>query len=108
MKMLKNIVRVHSVRAPILSRAQTMGPLVFARHLRGTEGEMEWKKPRINRFVTFEINIHIQRYEFDTWVRKIPLEGNMATDSSILAWRIPYAEEPGGLLSIASQRATHD
>ena len=44
MKMLKNIVRVHSVRAPILSRVQTMGPLVFARHLRGTEGEREWKK----------------------------------------------------------------
>ena len=37
-----------------------------------------------------------------------PLEKEMATHSSILAWRIPWTEEPGGLLSIASQRAGHD
>ena len=30
------------------------------------------------------------------WVRKIPLEEGMATHSSILAWRIPWTEEPGG------------
>ena len=32
----------------------------------------------------------------------------MATDSSILAWRIPYSEEPGGLQSIGSQKVGHD
>ena len=32
----------------------------------------------------------------------------MATHSSILAWRIPWTEEPGGLLSIGSQRVGHD
>ena len=32
----------------------------------------------------------------------------MATHSSILAWRIPWTEEPGGLQSIASQRVRHD
>jgi len=32
----------------------------------------------------------------------------MATHSSILAWRIPRTEEPGGLQSIASQRVGHD
>ena len=32
-----------------------------------------------------------------------PLEEGMATDSSILAWRNPWAEEPGGRLSIGSQ-----
>ena len=37
-----------------------------------------------------------------------PLEEGMATHSSILAWRIPWAEEPGGLWSIGSQRHRHD
>ena len=35
-------------------------------------------------------------------VRKIPLEKEMATHSSILAWRIPWTEEPGGLQSMGS------
>ena len=37
-----------------------------------------------------------------------PLEKEMATHSSILAWRIPWAEEPGGLQSMRSQRVRHD
>ena len=37
-----------------------------------------------------------------------PLEEGMATHSSILAWRIPWTEEPGGLQSIGSQRVRHD
>ena len=37
-----------------------------------------------------------------------PLEEGMATHSSILAWRIPWTEEPGGLRSIGSQRVGHD
>ena len=37
-----------------------------------------------------------------------PLEEEMATHSSILAWKIPWTEEPGGLLSIASHRAGDD
>ena len=37
-----------------------------------------------------------------------PLEEGAATDSSILAWRIPWTEEPGGLQSMGSQRAGHD
>ena len=36
------------------------------------------------------------------------LEGEMATHFSILAWRIPKTEEPGGLQSIGSQRAGHN
>ena len=36
------------------------------------------------------------------------LEGEMATLSSILAWRIPWTEEPGGLQSMGSQRVGHD
>ena len=37
-----------------------------------------------------------------------PLEEEMATHSSILAWRIPWTEEPGELQSIGSQRVRHD
>ena len=41
-------------------------------------------------------------------VRKIPLEKGMSTHSSILAWRIPWTEKPGGLQSTGSQRVGHD
>ena len=44
----------------------------------------------------------------ETWVRSLgredPLEKGMALHSSILAWRIPWTEEPGGLQSVGSQR----
>ena len=48
----------------------------------------------------------------ETWVRFLswedPLEEGMATHSSILAWRIPRTEEPGGLQFMESQRVRHD
>ena len=48
----------------------------------------------------------------ETWVRSLgcedPLEKGMATHSRILAWRIPWTEEPGGLQSTGSQRVVHD
>ena len=48
----------------------------------------------------------------ETWVRsrgwEDPVEKEMATHSSILAWRIPWVEEPGGLQSTGSQRVRHD
>ena len=37
-----------------------------------------------------------------------PLEKEMATHSSILAWKIPWTEEPGGLQSMGLQRVGHD
>ena len=37
-----------------------------------------------------------------------PLEKEMATHSSILSWRIPWTEEPGGLQSMGLQRVEHD
>ena len=36
------------------------------------------------------------------------LEKGMATHSSILAWRVPWTEKPGGLQSVGSQRVGHD
>ena len=48
----------------------------------------------------------------ETWVwslgREDPLEKEMATHSSIHAWKIPWTEEPGGLQSVGSQRVGHD
>ena len=48
----------------------------------------------------------------ETQVRSLggedPLENEMATHSSILAWRITWTEKPGGLQSIGSQRVGHD
>ena len=48
----------------------------------------------------------------EMWVRSLgledPLEEEMTTHSSILAWRIPWTEEPGGLQSMGSQRVRHD
>ena len=47
-----------------------------------------------------------------TWVQalgqKDPLEKGMAIHSNILAWRIPWTEEPGGLQSMGLQRVGHD
>ena len=40
--------------------------------------------------------------------REDPLEKEMANHSSVLAWRIPWMEEPGRLLSMGSQRVRHD
>ena len=44
----------------------------------------------------------------ETWVRSLsqedPLKEEMATHSSILAWKIPWTEEPGGLLGVAKSQ----
>ena len=54
-------------------------------------------------------NLHAMQ---ETWVQSLgwedPLEEGMATHSAILAWRIPWPEEPGGLRFIESQRVRHD
>ena len=48
----------------------------------------------------------------ETWVQSLdqedPLEKEMATHSSVLVWRIPRTEEPGGLQSMGSQRVRQD
>ena len=46
-----------------------------------------------------------KRLGFDPWVGKIPLDQEMATHSSILAWKIPWTEEPNGLQSKGSQKS---
>ena len=57
-------------------------------------------------------NLHAVQELQKRWVRSLgwedPLEEDMATHSRILAWRMPWTEEPGGLQSIGSQRIGHD
>ena len=50
----------------------------------------------------------IEETQFRSLGQEDPLEEGMATRSSILAWRIPWREEPGGLQSVGLQRAGHD
>ena len=57
-------------------------------------------------------NIPVKQETQETWVRSLDWEDSlvegMATHSSILARRIPWTEEPGGLQSIGLQRVGHD
>ena len=62
-------------------------------------------------YMCIYIYTYIYTHTMQTWVRSLgwedPLEKRMATHSSILAWKIPWAEEPSGLQSMGSQRAGH-
>ena len=59
------------------------------------------------------VRAHLPMQEtLETWVLSLGqedlLEETMATHSSILAWRIPWTEKPGGIQSLGSQRVGHD
>ena len=49
----------------------------------------------------------MQKIQVRSLGREDPLEEGMATHSSVLAWRIPWTEEPGGLQSMGLQRVRH-
>ena len=59
----------------------------------------------------WRIHLSMQKMQ-ETWVRSLggedPLEEEMATHSSFLAWEIPRVEDPGGLQSMGLQRVGHD
>ena len=66
-----------------------------------------WKAPGKTAFLLAQ-TVKNPPAMWETWVQSLgwedPLEEGMATQSSILAWRIPQTEEPGGLQSLGSQR----
>ena len=81
------------------------------------------RQPRVQRIPRFGVLYFISNFPGgsvvknppatqEMWVRSLgqedPLEKEMATHSSILAWRIPRTEEPGGRQSMGSQRVGHD
>ena len=57
-------------------------------------------------------NLPANAGDIETWVQALgeadPLEEGMAAHASILAWRIPWTEEPDGLQSVGSQRVGHN
>ena len=60
----------------------------------------------------FQEMVKASAYSAGDWVRSLgqedPLEKEMATHSSTLAWKIPWTEEPGRLQSMGSQRVRHN
>ena len=50
----------------------------------------------------------MQETQVQSLGKEDPLEEEMATHSSIVAWKIPWTEEPGGLQSVGLQRVKHD
>ena len=92
-------------------------PTVVLQTLKSNAGflkTLRWQKPPLC-FPRF--NLLVQQVKSppamqETWVQSLgpedPLKKEMATHSSILAWRIPWTEEPGGLQSTGSQRVGHD
>ena len=93
----------------------TLHPLHHFPHL-GNEPRflLHWDYPEIYPEMGFLVaqpvkNLPAMR---ETWVWSLgwedPLEEGMATQSSILAWRIPWTEKPGGLQSVGSQMVGHD
>ena len=86
--------------------------------------ELKITNPFLTRAVFFQKRINLiklllvaQRVKHlpamqETWVRSLgqedPLEKEMATHSSTLAWKIPWMEKPGKLRSMGSQRVEHD
>ena len=57
-------------------------------------------------------NLRANARDIEIWLRalgwKDPLEEGMATHSTILAWQIPWIEEPGRIQSMGSQKVKHD
>ena len=57
---------------------------------------------------TIQVHLSMQKMRVRSLGQDDPLEGEMATHSSILVWRIPWTEEPGGLQSMGSQKVRQD
>ena len=73
--------------------------------------------PGLNPYPLLSASLVAQEVKYtpamqETWVQSLgqedPLEKGMAMHSSILAWRIPWTEEPGRLQSLRLQRVGHD
>ena len=68
----------------------------------------EWSPRGFPGGSAWRIHLQMQEMRIQSLGWEEPLEKGMATHSSILAWRIPWAEEPGGLQSKGSQRVRHN
>ena len=80
------LLRALSLHFPVCKNGNFNALAGFPRWCSGKESTCQCRKHK--------------RYRFDPWVGKIPLEEEIATHSSILAWRIPWTEKPGRLHSM--------
>ena len=75
------------------------------------KGGLKWKESDVWASLVAQMVKNLPAM-WETWVQSLgwgdPLEKGMATHSGILAWRIPWTEEPGGLQSVGSQRVGDD
>ena len=74
--------------------------------LKGSDGEKCGWTSLVAQMVKYLLAMWETRVQSLDW--RDLLEKEMATHSSILAWKIPWTEEPGGLQSMGSQRVGHD
>ena len=84
---------------------------------RGTYRPWGHKELDVTKQLTFWTSLVAQMVKYlptmwETWVQSLgredPVEKEMATYSSILAWKMPWMEKPGRLQSMGSQRVRHD
>jgi len=68
----------------------------------------QWASLRAQHTKNLPAKQETQEMPVQSLGQKDPLEEGMATHSSILAWRIPWTEEPGRLQYVGSQRVKHD
>ena len=59
----------------------------------------------LKKVLGFPGSLQCKRSEFNPWIRKMPWRRKWQPTSSILAWRIPWTEEPGGLQFMGSQES---
>ena len=77
----------------------------------GLENSLDWRVHGVAKSQTRLMDFYFQqtgKMQDPSLGWKDPLEKGMATHSSILAWRIPWLDEPGRLQSMGSQRVGHD
>ena len=79
----------------------------------GKEKFIKFQNPKLEFFSYWQLFIHhLHCIRYCTWVQSLgqedPLEREMATHSSTLAWKIPWTKEPGRLQSMGLQRVRHE
>ena len=91
-------------------------PLVLERRAAIPGNDFKLRKSKLSQVALAEKNLSVnvghkrltQEIQIRSQGREDPLEEGMITHSSILAWRIPWTEEPGRIQSMGLQRVGHD
>ena len=85
-------------------------PAILSNLTVGTEKAHNWNYPRWASLMAQRVKRlpAMQETQVQSLGWEDPLEKEMVTHSSILAWKIPWTEEPGRLQSMGSQRVGHD